>query len=1142
MKPRIVACELEAERAAQLAERLEAYSDSKLHGDAMHLRRRDGHAAALFLNPPYDTDPEHGRLEHRFLLRFGEHLAPGGALLLLVPQLALRASADYLATHFSDIRAWRLPEPHFDAYKQVLLVARREERLNISARFADTIRAWTTGSEPLPVLEETCTHPLDLVLSDDIDYAPRYVLEAVDVEGALARFRPFSSGATGTRLSVTELVGSPIETAMPPKPAHIAIALACGIFNGVELAPDDPGLHPPLLAKGVFARNLATVAEKHNAEGEHVGTVAIERPNLVLTILRLDTYAFHELTAGTVPTNKPDPADWNTADLIANYSESLTEILGRQFPALHDPTDPAAQLALPKLARTPYRAQAHVIRAALKVLATGRNPLLQAEVGTGKSTMALVIAAALSPEHRDDTVAELERLGFGTDRLPQVRRTLVLCPPHLITSWRNETAAVLPDASVQVLRTAQDLDQPADVYLLSREVAKLGYRVAGLEGTCPACGTRIPDAAKTNASRRRRCTAKVYRPRNLHARLAQDLAILLAPAAPNDYRVHSLVRFAACRLLGRDAVEPNTLNFQRRGVWIYDRLDQRCFDLYRRHVDPDDDSDVFTQLSKALDILCLLAGSLDELARLRTDLEALLDLGDDRYYGVATKVRETIGHIDAGRREPFGALGLDGMLDVLGKLYLETRWNIDRDPCDEPLFYAQPSPRRYPLAKLIQRRYPRMFDLVIVDEAQEFNHTASAQTKAAHRLMGLPGVTPLLLSGSLMGGYARALFANSWAANKDFRAEFARDQVGLFVSRYGYRKVFIGAGEGKKGPRSALGTVTDREIKTKLIGDAPGTHPAFLTRHLLPISATLHKSDLDVELPPLVETPAPVDIDHEREQDLELLAEYQRLESKVLTELKSSRFDPQRGGKLLGALVELPSYLDRATSDVGTFEIVYPTIGTEPAFVFARALSFPSSYRTPKERYLLSWIRERLTADDRVTVFLRHTGTPELPRRIERLIKTSVTSRVAWLDTKKVSTAKRERWIREQVVEAGVKVLLVNPNAVRTGLNCLTAFSAAIWHEYDYSAITYRQANGRFHRIGQQRPVTIAMPYQVGTAQETAFELIASKISASLQVDGLDLEAALEAAGASEAEASARAAAMSLGQAIYERLAGRRAA
>lgn len=42
-------------------------------------------ASVLFLNPPYDTDREHRRLEQRFLARFTDALAPGGAPLRRSP-------------------------------------------------------------------------------------------------------------------------------------------------------------------------------------------------------------------------------------------------------------------------------------------------------------------------------------------------------------------------------------------------------------------------------------------------------------------------------------------------------------------------------------------------------------------------------------------------------------------------------------------------------------------------------------------------------------------------------------------------------------------------------------------------------------------------------------------------------------------------------------------------------------------------------------------------------------------------------------------------------------------------------------------------------------------------------------------------
>ena len=113
-----------------------------------------------------------------------------------------------------------------------------------------------------------------------------------------------------------------------------------------------------------------------------------------------------------------------------------------------------------------------------------------------------------------------------------------------------------------------------------------------------------------------------------------------------------------------------------------------------------------------------------------------------------------------------------------------------------------------------------------------------------------------------------------------------------------------------------------------------------------------------------------------------------------------------------------------------------------------------------------------------------------------------------------------------------------DPSTVRTGLNNLVAFSTTIWHEHGYSSTTYEQANGRFHRIGQQNPVTILYPYLAATAQETLFRLIARKVTAAHQVSGLDSQSSLEAAGAGDEATTSLETALALGEALYRQLTG----
>lgn len=1127
-RPTVVACEMEAERADTLRQALTHYRDRAYHGDALRLlpdAQDSARATVLYLNPPYDQDREYGRTEQRFLARFTPMLHPGsGCLLFLVPAQALPASADYLARHFLDLKAWRLPDPDFQAFRQVLVVARRTAKPLTDTCKAETIRGWAEKPLNLPELPEVCPEPLGVDLDPHPHYHLGLHLDELDVTAALDAFRPFDDEAIGLADETSELLGAKFETAVPPKPAHIALALSSGMFNGWPLEPNNPSRHPPVLAKGVFEREHVPVSERTDKEGEVTGIVEIEQPRLRLTVLRLDDLSFQELSPGTIPAGGDDPSGWNAADLIVNYDRSLARLLGQQFPALHDPADPEHAIALPPLARTPYKVQALAVQASLKLLATGRNPMLVAEVGTGKTTMALAIAAALSPGHYEHTVAELERFGIS-GKPPRVEKTLIVCPPHLLGTWEEEAQAVVPGWRVQVVRRAEDLARPAELYVLSRETAKLGHGLAGVAGRCPRCGGAVETKAASNASRRLRCKAVPRTPVTLAARLAEWLAALLLPAIPENPLLRTLVRAPALERRFHLEADPRPLSLEPvkdLGLTLARKLAR----LASPSASPDEIPQSFYRLTTALEDLAGLLG-------LEREVLAILEQATTDPPQWLRLSIETLSHNERHEEQRCPSEDvLPALLRVAEQLRDGGEW-LEGPPCGEPLYQAVPEPRRIPLAEIIQRRHRRDFRLVILDEAHEFAHRASAQSKAAHRLSGLPEAATVILTGSLMGGYASSLFTNFWHLSPLFRREFERSELGSFLLRYGYRKT-LREPEQEESRSSRRGRYTDRDLDGRqTLGEAPGVMPTFILRHLLPTAVLVHKDDLDCELPRLSELPAPLEPDPDDPLDSKLLAEYRRIQAKVLTCVRRDRFIPDRSGRLLGALVELPSYLDRATDDLPPFEVRYPeALGGQ---LVTRGESFPASWKTPKERWLLAELAQLLGRGEKVLLFLRHTGSAHLPRRLIHLIR-DVTPKVAWLDASKVSTAKRQAWIDRHVIEPGIQVLLVNPNAVRTGLNNLVSFSTGLWYQLDWSATTYRQANGRLHRIGQTRPVTVEVPYYADTAQEIAFDLVSKKVGASLQVDGLDLQAALEAAGASSDHTTALATAMSLGQAVYEAL------
>ncbi len=1160
VKASVVACEMEELRYRALVRRCPPAksSDQILHTDAFAVTwPADARASVLYLNPPYDTDPEYKRLEQRFLARFTSALAVGGGLLYVVPAATLAASARYLARHFTEIRCWRFPDPEYAAFSQVVLLARRTTPPLQDEPMAATIEGWARFPARLLPLPEQIPDPL---LVRRGDYSLPLHRAGFDRIATLAAFRPWEGAPVGVDLSVGDLVGGrQFPTALPPKPAHLALALAAGHFNGLRIVPDAGVAGPPLLIKGMFEKKLIVLDEVED-EGEVKKVVRIEQPNLRISALRLDEFTFFEPRAGAELTEAREIESCTVADLIHRYGSSFQRLMTQQFPPLHDPADPAHQIRLPDLPRSPFRAQRHAIQASLKLIATLRDPKLLAEVGVGKSTIALYVWAALTPRYHAGTVAELERVGFVRPALPIVHRMLVVCPPHLLDTWQEEILGdgrkpgCAPWAKVQIVRTISDLHAEADIYVMSREAAKLGHGYQGITGRCPRCGAPIPApdkgraTAEINAKERRRCRAVAFLPTNLWAHLAERLAAQLLPLMPEEEVVrsltsrHRILRKRAERPAGKGPLDGDALlGIALAAVdGLVTVLGNRKL-ASRTHVDL---TEAVNQLARAIGREADVADQLERIALRRTPgdrycpfvlaLEAAKSLRDSKAWGWAPKPQLFRDALGAFRKHGGwkGPIAPDGSrADAIGEEG-EDRYLV----CGEPLYQAKPEPRRYPLASYICRYMPKRFQLLVLDELHEYNNQGSAQEKAAHRLCEL-GMPVLGLTGSVMSGYASSLGPNWWAMDRStFRVEFPRERLPDFAKRYGYQKFVYTRRENQRG---GYGSNSDREEwNCRAAGEVPGVLPLFLLRYLLPSGVVVHKDELDVELPPMDE--AQILLEPENAMDEELLAEYSRIAEKLMDQIAADMFSPM-AGKLWGAMMELPSYLDRCSANQGTFRLSYPE--ECGGMLVTEGKTFPESYRTPKERALLNFLEEQLSQDRRSLVFLRHVSTG-LPDRLMRVIRESgLTRKVVYLNAQRVPAAKRKQWITENVIDTETEVMIVNPNAVRTGLNNLVAFTNAWWHEIDPGqAQTYRQANGRLHRVGQTLPVHIRFPHYPGTAQAVAVDLVARKVTASLQVDGLDVQGALEAAGGESSSRAAVEAAMAMGRAIYERLKAARAA
>ncbi|SEB32941.1 Type III restriction enzyme, res subunit [Pseudomonas marginalis] len=188
-------------------------------------------------------------------------------------------------------------------------------------------------------------------------------------------------------------------------------------------------------------------------------------------------------------------------EFIYEFGDELLESLNRSNPPVYaGNANEARHRVMNALKRQPFPAQAEVVQAVAALL-LDRNEeaaVINAEMGTGKTMMAIAVAAVMH--------------GAG------YRRTMVVSPPHLVYKWRREILETIPDARVWVLNGPDTLakllklrEQQGDPYdgrqeffILGRVRMRMGFhwrsvcwprRARGghnLAG-CPDCGRLLED-------------------------------------------------------------------------------------------------------------------------------------------------------------------------------------------------------------------------------------------------------------------------------------------------------------------------------------------------------------------------------------------------------------------------------------------------------------------------------------------------------------------------------------------------------------------------------------------------------------------------------------------------------------------------
>lgn len=396
----------------------------------------------------------------------------------------------------------------------------------------------------------------------------------------------------------------------------------------------------------------------------------------------------------------------------------------------------------------------------------------------------------------------------------------------------------------------------------------------------------------------------------------------------------------------------------------------------------------------------------------------------------------------------------------------------------------------YQPTEFIKRYLPDgFFDLLVVDEGHEFKNGGSAQGQAFGVLATKCRKT-LLLTGTLMGGYAEDLFYLLWRLNpiKMIQDGYVyRNGLGsaavAFNRDHGVLKDIYKLAGDTQG--SSHKTAKGRQVVHR-VAKAPGFGPQGIMRYIVPITAFVRLKDIDAGVLPgyeehFVSVPMSETMsEHYKRMDLELSSE-------LRTALRSG--DHSLLGVVINALLAWPECCFRP--EVVCHPHKNRVLSEAPAL-------FDMAVATPKEAKLVELCKAEKAQGRRVLAYTIYSGTRDTTTRLKSLLEQNGLA-VAVLRAS-VTAEKREDWVLDQV-DKGVDVLLTNPELVKTGLDLLQ-FPTIVFMQSGFNVYTLQQASRRSWRIGQKHDVKVYFLGYEGTSQMTCLELMAKKIAVSQSTSG----------------------------------------
>ncbi len=720
-------------------------------------------------------------------------------------------------------------------------------------------------------------------------------------------------------------------------------------------------------------------------------------------------------------------------DFVRDYRASLVEAVRQQNPPVYDGSqDPRLNALLDKLTRAPFLAQRDVIHAVCRLLVDAGDPsaVINAEMGTGKTMMSIAVAWLL------------HHSGYP--------RSLVVCPPHLVYKWRREIKQTVPNAKVWILNGPDTLKKLLELRLIREKPATPEFFVMGRVrmrmgfNWAPAfVERRVIDFSGDREKRLDSASTPVAACPDCFEPIAvPDVDGVDRSLSPSEAREKLNMRQTKCGACGAalwSLVRPGSAPKSRREV-------------------------------------------------LHASMTQIPTIGDK----TAAKLLETFGEDMLGDMLEDNVYEFINLMDDEGDLFFSDRQarRMERAMASMEFSFGQGG---YQPTEFIKRQLPPgFFGLLIADEGHEFKNDGSAQGQAFGVLASQCRKT-LLLTGTLMGGYAEDLFyllfrLNPAAMVRDgfrYRRGSLSAASWAFMRTHGvvkdiYKQSSRNEAE-ERSHRTAKGrSVVHREAK------APGFGPVGVMRYVLPCTAFLKLRDIGSNVLPTYDeyfVGVPMADDQ--------LAVYVRLASSLKDALRQALRvgDQSLLGVVLNALLAWPDCCFRSET------VMHPhrkaVLATAPAL-------FDDSTPMPKELRLLDICRKAKRDGRKTLVYTVYTGTRDTSTRLKGLLEASG-FKVAVLRAS-VEAAKREDWLLEQV-DRGVDVVITNPELVKTGLDMLE-FPTIVFMQSGYNVYTLQQASRRSWRIGQRCPVDVHFLGYEGCAQMECLSLMARKIAVSQSTSG----------------------------------------